>query len=590
MSRMGAAIRLLIGIAFRVSPWRSTVVLLLAPLLGAASVAQGLALQWMVDGALRQQVTPLTNGAVLLVVVTVIIHQVTAAAADLRTRLQQQVGLEFDRRLMTFFAGRAGLDHYHDPAFLDAATLLRARRGELGNAFAAVVENLNVLARFVAAAVLLVSTSPVLALLPLVALPLALATRRQERLVAEAEHETAELDRQRRDLFSLASDPAAARELRLYRLTDEIADRHRRAFAAVHRVRENARVRGAVAVMLAWTGFVAALLGGLAITLDGVAVGTASPGEAVLVVVLGTRLTTATTSLTQLIAWLRRSLDTAGLYLRLVGERTAAATGGDRDAPSGDIVFEKVSFTYPGGSSAVLDQVDLCLPAGATVALVGANGAGKSTIVALLAGLYQPTAGRISIGGADLADLPLDRWRSRITACFQDFCQFELLLRETVGLGDVRALPDSSAVATALDLAGAQGLVRNLPAGLDTQLGSALPGGVDLSTGQWQKLALARARMRPDAQLVLLDEPAASLDPDTEAALLARYLHPPQQRRTTTVVVSHRLTTVRAADLIVVLDGGRVVEQGTHDELIEQAGRYAEMYALQAAAYARTSS
>jgi ATP-binding cassette subfamily B protein len=525
--------------------------------------------------------------------VTVFVHQASAIATDLRLVLQQRVGLEFDRRLMNLCSSPVHIGHYQDPEFLDTAELVRQRRGQFGNATAAIVENANLLARFAGALVLLVGASPLLALLPLTIVPLAFATRWQARIVAAAELAGAEADRRRLALFSLATDPAPAREVRLYRLSGEISARHRAAFVAASGPREAARVKGALAVSAGWLFFSAALVGGLYVVARSVVNGTGSVGQAVLVILLSTRLVGAITGLSWLVGWLLRALDTVGLYLRLVDyPRGGVPDGTGRTVPpSGDLVLDGVSFTYPGQAAPALGPVDLRLPAGATVAVVGDNGAGKSTLVSLLAGLQPLSAGRITFGGQDLAAVAPDEWRARVTACFQDFCRFELPAREAVGIGDLAALDDTAAVLAALESAGATDVLATLESGLDTQLGRTFPDGTDLSAGQWQKLALARARMRTTPAIVLLDEPAASLDPDSEAALLRRYRRGRGSRSgAITVIVSHRFTTVRDADLIVVLDGGLIVELGTHTELLARRGHYADMYALHAAAYTTTSS
>jgi ATP-binding cassette, subfamily B, bacterial len=588
------AIRLLVGTAIKVDPRRALVVLALSPLLNVVAALQAVGLQWMVDGASARSMTETVRGGVLLLVVTVFVHQASAIATDLRLVLQHRVGLEFDRRLMDLCSKPVYIGHYQDPDFLDTAELVRQRRGQFGNATAAIVENANLLARFAGAMVLLIGASPLLALLPLTIVPLAFATRWQARIVAAAELAGAEADRRRLALFSLATEPAPAREVRLYRLADVLSARHRAAFVAASGPREAARVKGSLAVAAGWLFFSAALVGGLYVVARSVVDGTGSAGQAVLVVLLSTRLIGATTGLSWLVGWLLRSLDTVGLYLRLVNyPQGGPSGGGDPGAlpPRGDLVLDGVSFTYPGRTTPALGPVDLHLPAGATVAVVGDNGAGKSTLVSLLAGLQPLSAGRITFGGQDLAAVSPDEWRTRVTACFQDFCRFELTAREAVGIGDLAALDDTAAVLTALESAGATDVVATLESGLDTQLGRTFPDGTDLSAGQWQKLALARARMRTTPTLVLLDEPAASLDPDSEAALLRRYRRVNGSRSDAiTVIVSHRFTTVRDADLIVVLDGGRIVELGTHTELIARRGHYAEMYALHAAAYVTSAA
>jgi ATP-binding cassette subfamily B protein len=230
------------------------------------------------------------------------------------------------------------------------------------------------------------------------------------------------------------------------------------------------------------------------------------------------------------------------------------------------------------------------LPAGAVVAIVGENGAGKTTLVKLLAKMYEPSSGSILVDDVPLARLPAAEWRARLAGAFQDFFRFEFSAGHTVGLGDVPRMDDRPAVAAAVDRAGAADVVERLRAGLDTQLGPTWPEGVELSFGQWQKLALARGFMRDQPLLLILDEPTAALDAETEHALFERYAAAARGAGSSTsgrvtILVSHRFSTVRMADLIVVLDGARLVEVGTHDELMAKSGQYAELYGIQAAAY-----
>jgi ATP-binding cassette subfamily B protein len=264
------------------------------------------------------------------------------------------------------------------------------------------------------------------------------------------------------------------------------------------------------------------------------------------------------------------------------------------------IRFEHVSFAYPGTERLVLDDVNLELPASTVVAIVGENGAGKTTLVKLLAKLYEPTSGRIVVDGVELGRMSADEWRSRLAGAFQDFFRFEFQARHSVGVGDVPRLEDQPAVDSAVRRAGAEDIVSRLKCGLETQLGPTWPGGVEVSFGQWQKLALARGFMRDRPLLLVLDEPTAALDAETEHALFERYAAAARSNRKgdaaydgapngdngrITILVSHRFSTVRMADLIVVLDGARVAEVGTHDELMARAGVYAELYGIQAAAY-----
>jgi ATP-binding cassette subfamily B protein len=263
--------------------------------------------------------------------------------------------------------------------------------------------------------------------------------------------------------------------------------------------------------------------------------------------------------------------------------------GADAPAPESlgrGIRFEHVSFAYPGTQKLVLDDVNLAFAPGSVVALVGENGAGKTTLVKLLCRMYAPTRGKITVGGVELARIQPESWRSRLAGAFQDFFRFELRAQHSVGVGDVPRIDDGAAVGSAIDRAGAADVIAKLTAGLATQLGPTWPEGVDLSFGQWQKLALARGFMRESPLVLVLDEPTAALDAETEHALFERYAAAARDDRDRiTLLVSHRFSTVRMADFIVVLDGARVVETGSHEALMAKRGQYAELYGIQAAAY-----
>ena len=241
--------------------------------------------------------------------------------------------------------------------------------------------------------------------------------------------------------------------------------------------------------------------------------------------------------------------------------------------PAREIRFRDLTFAYPGSDRPVLEAFDLTIPAGTSLAIVGQNGAGKTTLAKLLCRLYDPQAGAIEVDGIDLRDLDVDAWRARLTAVFQDFIRFELPLRDNVAPAGA---PDD-AVLAALAGAGAGGL-----ASLDTPLARGYAGGTDLSGGQWQRIALARALCAVElgAGLVLLDEPTAQLDVRGESEIFDRILA--ATRRSTTILISHRFSTVRHADRIAVIENGRVIELGTHDELMARRGRYCTMFELQA--------
>lgn len=256
--------------------------------------------------------------------------------------------------------------------------------------------------------------------------------------------------------------------------------------------------------------------------------------------------------------------------------------------PTRDIRFEGVDFAYPGSGRKVFDGLDLTIPAGSSLAIVGVNGAGKTTLVKLLARLYEPDAGRVTADGVDVADLDPDEWRERLAVIFQDFVHYDLAAADNVGFGGLRlavTADRAAALAAAAAKAGASEVIARLPAGWETPLSRQYRGGADLSGGQWQRLALARALFAVDAGagVLVLDEPTANLDVRAEAELFDRFLD--LTAGLTTVLISHRFSTVRRAERIVVLQGGRVTEQGTHDELLAAGGAYATMFSLQASRF-----
>jgi ATP-binding cassette, subfamily B, bacterial len=379
--------------------------------------------------------------------------------------------------------------------------------------------------------------------------------------------------------YRLAVEPPAAKELRLFGLGNWIVEgfrsRRRRLFELrwqATRLRERPLIWSLLLVLAAniivfWSLGADAADGRLA---------------------LGRLVTFASAAVsTSMIAFggLSWALDGAAapaaavLRLQEAMEPAGALVPGSRVAagmPVREIRFRQVGFTYPTTGEAVLENFDLVIPAGSSLAIVGRNGAGKTTIAKLLCRLYDPQNGAIEVDGIDLRLLELDGWRSRVTAVFQDFIRFELSLRDNVA----PAGAPEKVVRAALAEAGASGL-----AGLDTVLARGYPGGTDLSGGQWQRIALARAlcAVRLGAGLVLLDEPTAQLDVRGEAEIFDRILA--ATRHSTTVLISHRFSTVRHADRICVLEHGQVVELGTHEELMAARGRYRTMFDLQASRF-----
>lgn len=272
-------------------------------------------------------------------------------------------------------------------------------------------------------------------------------------------------------------------------------------------------------------------------------------------------------------------------YLALpVPERKVAPPSAAVDsAQRGQVRFVDVGFRYPGREEWALRHVDLDIPRGQSLALVGQNGSGKTTLIKLMTGLYEPTEGRVLVDGIDLREWDPETLRARMSVVFQDFNQYQLTLKENVGLGKASDIEDMALVGRAITQSGGDTLVAELPTGLDTPLGRWFKDGHELSGGQWQKVALSRAFMREDADILILDEPTAALDAEAEHAVFERVRALREGR--TSILISHRFPTVRMADHIIVMEHGKIKERGTHDELVKKGGRYAELFRLQASGY-----
>ena len=425
------------------------------------------------------------------------------------------------------------------------------------------------------------------------AVPLVLEQRGRVRIKA-AEIEAAEPRRLERHLLALATEAASSKEIRVAGVGRDLVRRQRAAWDEMARIQYRARVVAAAWSIAGWVIFGVGFVGALALVIAKTAGTTSSAGNLVLVVTVGLQLRWAVESA------VRRSSDTGGYgrllapfrWLRRYHAAARAAIGSRLLPPTRlreGITLRELSFTYPGTDTVALDRVSVHLPAGAVVAVVGEYGSGKTTLVKLLGKLYRPDSGSILVEGTDLAQLDTGLWRAGMSAAFQDFGRYRTTFAEAVGLGDPERIEDPDRIAEAVRSADAQELVSRLPEGMGTQLGKQF-GGVDLSEGQWQKVALARACMRPEPLLFVLDEPTASLDAPSEHAIFEQYM---RRARTIagdtgaiTVVVSHRFSTVAGADLILVLEAGRLVEVGDHRELLALGGRYADLYSIQATAYA----
>ncbi len=506
----------------------------------------------------------------------------------LNQRFRQRLGVALETHVARLQATTVGIEQHERPEVLDRLAMLRDQVFTLDHIFLSVFGILGIAIRLLVVMGVLASVHPAMFLLGLAALPpMAVAAGVGRRVSAVWEGEASNR-RLARHLFVLGTEAASAKELRVGGALRAVATGRSDAWDAFQMPVRRMRIRSGLAQTAAWSVFATAFVATVAV----VARDSRDGAAALIVVAAGARLTAYIgMAATQINTW---SFFIQGsqrlLWLEeMVESRRRNAAGVPPARLADGITFDDVSFAYPGSNQPlVVEHVNLRLPAGSVVAVVGENGAGKSTLVKLLAKLYEPTEGRILVDGVDLATIAAPPWRERMAGAFQDFVRFELPAQSTVGLGDLPRIDDAGAVTGAVERAGAIDVIERLPEGLSTQLGPTWPGGVDLSGGQWQKLALARGLVREDPLLVVLDEPTSALDAETEHALFERFA---EQARVAslagrvTVLVSHRFSTVRMADLIVVLSGANVVEVGTHDELVAHGGTYAELYAIQASAY-----
>jgi len=504
-------------------------------------------------------------------------------------KFRMRVGVALESHVAELQASVATIEHQERPEYLDRLAVLREQTFQLDHLYGAVFSTLGALLRLGITVVLLMSVQPLMGLLMLFAAPAPVfISERRAGKQQKVDEKAAPHNRMARHLFVLGTTASPGKEVRLTGIGPRLVEQRREAWSEWYAQVGRFRQMTGWWLTLGWAVFGA---GYVAAVVFASTVIDASPGEILLVLAAGARLAQYVAMAAEETDFLRMWLDSA----RKLGwlERYANAQRERADLPvpdriERDVRFDHVSFRYPGTDRLVLDDVTLELPAGKVVAIVGENGAGKTTLMKLLSRFYEPTEGTITVDGADLQRLPAEEWRSRMAGAYQDFFKFELVARQSVGVGDLDRLDDVPSVTTAVERGGGVDVVERLPAGLDTQLGPIWTDGVELSFGQWQKLALARGFMRDNPLLLVLDEPTAALDAETEHALFERFAEQSRAANNDgriTLLVSHRFSTVRMADLVVVLDGARVVEVGSHEELMARNGTYAELYGIQARAY-----
>ena len=548
-----------------------------------AAVPDALLALWfklMADAIVADDATKLRLTAIALGLSAAGTWFLRTVSTRVQRRFRDKVTIALESHVARLQATIATIAHQEVPEYLDRIAMLRDQVFVLDHMYMALFSMAGWILRLAVTIALLVSVHPALALLAVFALPTVFTAAWRPGVERAAQERAAPFNRLARHLFAMATTASPGIGERLRR------DR-RAAWESGHRPIAATRWGSMMWHTAAWAIFAAGYVGSVVFVAAGLH---ASAGAVLLVLAAGARLSGYVGATVGELGFLRGFWVYGARRLAWLEDYAASvASAADLTAPARlerGVRFEHVSFAYPGTQRLALDDVTFDLPAGAVVAVVGENGAGKSTLVKLLARMYEPTSGRILVDGTPLARIAADSWRTKMAGAFQDFFRFELRARQSVGVGDVPRLDDDLAVASAVSRAGADDVIARLGAGLDTQLGPTWPGGVEVSFGQWQKLALARGFMREGPLVLVLDEPTAALDSETEHALFERYA---AAARTTvgriTILVSHRFSTVRMADLIVVLQGARVAEVGSHEELMERGGPYAELYGIQAAAY-----
>ena len=584
-------------LGYRHEPWLLVAAFALSLLAALPDALLSLWLKLLGEGVLEDDRGLLGVAAIGLALSATATWFLRTVSTRVQRHFRDKVTIALESHVARLQASVATIAHQERPDYLDRLSVLRDQVFVLDHMYMSLFSTCGWILRLGVTVGLLMSIHPALAMLALFAVPTVVTSTWRPGVERGVEERSAQADRLAKHLFLTATTAPPGKEVRVTGIGERLVSQRREAWERWYRPVSKARWASAAWHMIAWAVFGSAYVGAIVFVASGL---DSPPGDVLLVLAAGSRLSAYIGATVGEIGFLR------GIWLdgskRLVWlENYAASLVASADEPvparlTTGIRLEHVSFAYPGTERLVLDDVSVELPAGSVVAIDGENGAGKTTLVKLLCKLYEPTAGRILVDGAPLERMPADEWRSRLAGAFQDFFRFELRARHTVGVGDVMRMDDEPAVLAAVARAGAADVVERLKAGLDTQLGPTWPQGVDVSFGQWQKLALARGFMRDRPLLLILDEPTAALDAETEHELFEHYAAAARRRDTDgsgaseedgriTVLVSHRFSTVRMADLIVVLNGARVVEVGTHDDLMARRGQYAELYGIQAAAY-----
>jgi ATP-binding cassette, subfamily B, bacterial len=580
-----------LALPFSATPLVATVTVVLTVFAGVAPATGAWLTMLLVDELTSGAAS--TGRAAFLAIASAVVGGLAIALLYLGGHLaeivQQRVTLTVESRLFRRIATLPGLRHIEDPAFHDRLRLAEQAAqeapGTISQFTQELIRSVVLLASFAGA--LLVVWPPMTLLLfasVVTAVFARLATARREAATEEAWVAT---DRRRLFYRALLTDVRAAKEIRLFGLGSLLHTRMVDSLATVSSARLSAARRG----MLVQSGL--ALLGaavtgvGTVVVAVGVVAGRSSVGDLVLFLGAVAGVQTGLSGVVLQLGEAGRAVRLFGHYLDVIDTSDDLPVGTGAPSRPATIELRDVWFRYADDGPWVLRGVNLTIPAGAAVGLVGVNGAGKSTLVKLLCRFYDPQRGTITWGGTDIRELDVAALRARIGVVFQEFMTYDLTAAENIGIGQLRELGDRSRIAAAAEAARVDGTVTALPNGYDTVLSRTFAdeeqAGVTLSGGQWQRIALARCLMRTDAELMVLDEPTSGLDAEGEHRVHATLREHAAGR--TRLLISHRMAALRGAEKIVTLVDGRIAEQGSHDELMNAGGEYARLFSLQADGY-----
>ena len=580
---------------YTAEPWLLLIAFLLTLLAALPDALFALWLMMLTIGLLESKVSFLWAGALGIGVSATMTWALRVISDRTQRRFRDRISIALESHVAQLQASVVSIAHHERPEFLDRLSVLRDQVFTLDHMYHSMFSTCGWIIRLLITGTLLASVNPLLLVMVLSTIPIVFVSSTRPAVQRKIEEKNSPHSRLAKHLFDLATTAQSGKELRLWGIEERVVGERKRSWTRWYRPQARARWITALLSVLAWTVFGIGYLGGVVFCLY---VLDASAGAVVLVLAAGSRLAAYISATVGELEFLRGIwMDGARRLAWLEDYAEELSNVGNDPIPNSldfGITFDNVAFKYPGTEEYALEDVNLTLKAGSVVALVGENGAGKTTLVKLLARMYEPTKGRILVDGKDLKTMDPVAWRNRLAGAFQDFFRFEFFANQTIGLGDVAHIQNEDAVVQAVERAGAEDVVDHLRDGLATQLGPTWDNGVEVSFGQWQKLSLARGFMRKKPLLLMLDEPTAALDAETEHALFEKYasvalgsstVENGERQGQVALLVSHRFSTVRMADHIVVLSGARVAEEGTHQQLMSANGVYSDLYEIQAQAY-----